>query len=150
MLQNVLGFSDLEPMVCDGIGFSKMDQTEMSYTHAVMKEMIHHVPCASLAQLFQGCYQQLQPGGYICISTRPPSLEVPLFEKAKKVLFYFNALIFQYFDSDRLRWTQIRLPSEYLELLISRRTLIYDEGLCPRGTSSNGHSKSNGECRVCG
>lgn len=85
MLQNVMKFEELEPMLLDASSFSKIDPLDISYSHVVMKDMVNHLPLLDLASIFEGCYHQIQPGGYISVNTRPPNNNFPIFKEAFKV-----------------------------------------------------------------
>ena len=82
MLKKASIHMNVEPLLMDALGFSKSD---FSYSYALMKEVIHHIPEVNLDELFDGIFRQLSWGGLCVILTRPEEVDYPFFPLAARI-----------------------------------------------------------------
>ena len=75
----------VEPMLLDAVGFARLPPERMRYSHALLKEVVHHIPRGEVAELYSGVASQLEPGGCVVTVTRPQEVDYPLFQRAREV-----------------------------------------------------------------
>ena len=80
-----LGQPGVEPMLLDAVAFAQLPPAEMSYSHVLLKELVHHIPPADVPALYAGLAAQLAPGGVAVTITRPQEVDYPLFARAREV-----------------------------------------------------------------
>jgi hypothetical protein len=84
-LLQALGQPGVEPMLLDAVAFAQLPPAEMSYSHVLLKELVHHIPPADVPALYAGLAAQLAPGGVAVTITRPQEVDYPLFARAREV-----------------------------------------------------------------
>jgi hypothetical protein len=72
-------------MLLDAVEFSQLPPADMSYTHVLLKELVHHIPEGDVPPMYSGLYRQLVPGGLAVTITRPQEVDYPLFSRAREV-----------------------------------------------------------------
>ena len=72
-------------MLLDAVAFASLPPNEMSYTHVLLKELVHHIPEDQVATMYAGLAAQLAPGGRAVTITRPQEVDYPLFRRAREV-----------------------------------------------------------------
>ena len=80
-----LGQPGVEPMLLDAVAFAQLPPAEMSYSHVLLKELVHHIPPADVPTLYAGLAAQLAPSGVAVTITRPQDVDYPLFARAREV-----------------------------------------------------------------
>lgn len=85
MLAKAVDQRAVEPMLADALQFALMPPEQMSYTHVLLKELVHHIPADNIGPMYAGLFSQLQPGGVALTITRPQEVDYPLFARAREI-----------------------------------------------------------------
>jgi ubiquinone/menaquinone biosynthesis C-methylase UbiE len=73
----------VETLLMDAVHFSSLPN--QSYSHVLLKEMVHLVPTNNMEALFSGLHRQLEPGGKMLIVTRPVEVFLPFPERVREI-----------------------------------------------------------------